>query len=66
MLTSLDETNTGPETSKPRTSKLYSSDLEKKLMIDNLRLAVDYYGKDYLRKVFKIRKRTIVHDYTRH
>jgi hypothetical protein len=66
MLTSLDETTTGSGTSKSRTSKLYSSYLEKKLMIDNLRLAVDYYGKDYLRKVFKIRKRTILHNYMRH
>ncbi len=66
MLTSLDETTTNSILSKSRTSKLYSTKLEKKLMIDNLRLAVDYYGKDYLRKVFKIRKHKIVHDYTRH
>jgi len=66
MLTSLDETTTGTRTRNSGTSKLYSNHLEKKIMIDNLRLAVEYYGKDYLRKVFKVRKRTIVHDYTRH
>jgi hypothetical protein len=62
----LDETITVPEPNNPRKPKLYASDLEKELMVDNLKLAVKYYGKDYLRKVFKTRKRTIIHDYTRH
>jgi hypothetical protein len=31
--------------------------MEKRLMVDNLRLAVEIYGKDELRKQFKSRKK---------
>ncbi len=45
-----------PVVQRARTPKRYSSELEKKLMIENLRLAVKIYGKDRLRKGFKERK----------
>lgn len=40
-----------------RIRRNYSSEWEKKLMVDNLRLAVEYFGKDHLRKEFKNRKK---------
>ncbi len=45
---------------KPKKFKQYGSDLEKKLMVDNLRSAVEIYGKDLLRKGFKARKKQIL------
>lgn len=42
---------------KPRKAKQYASEFEKNLMVDNLRAAVEIYGKDRLRKEFKSRKR---------
>ncbi|MBC8287593.1 MAG: hypothetical protein H8E42_08980 [Nitrospinae bacterium] len=40
-----------------RLPKQYDTEFEKKLMVDNLRLAVEIYGKDHLRKQFKSRKK---------
>jgi hypothetical protein len=57
---------TAEDVQKLKRPKQHGNELEKKLMIDNLKLAVEYYGKDYMRKIFKIRKHTIIHDYTRH
>jgi hypothetical protein len=42
---------------KTRKPKQYESEFEKNLMVDNLRAAVEIYGKDRLRKEFKSRKR---------
>jgi hypothetical protein len=42
---------------KPRKAKQYASEFEKNLMVDNLRAAVEIYGKDRIRKEFKSRKR---------
>ncbi len=40
-------------------NKSYSDKIERQLRLDNLRLAVEYYGKDYMRKIFKITKRRV-------
>jgi len=42
---------------KPGKGKQYTCEFEKQLMVDNLRVAVEIYGKDRLRKGFKIRKK---------
>jgi hypothetical protein len=54
MTTSMEQTTVVP---KPRKLKQYKSEFEKKLMVDNLRSAVEIYGKDRLREGFKSRKR---------
>ncbi|MBC8283881.1 MAG: hypothetical protein H8E32_08720 [Nitrospinae bacterium] len=41
---------------KPKKNKLYASEFEKQLMVDNLRSAVEIYGKDWLRDGFKVFK----------
>jgi hypothetical protein len=41
---------------KNRKLKQYTNELEKNLMVDNLRVAVDIYGKDRLREGFNSRK----------
>lgn len=41
----------------PKGVKRYDSELEKQLMVQNLRAAVEIYGKDQLRKQFKRRKK---------
>ena len=43
-------------TQKPRKPKQYANEFEKRLMVDNLRAAVEIYGKDHLREGFKSRK----------
>jgi len=43
----------------PRKPKPSIREVERKLRIDNLRTAVEYYGKDYLRKLFKVTKRKV-------
>lgn len=40
----------------PEKPRAYGSEMEKQLMIDNLKVAVEIYGKDRLREVFKFRK----------
>jgi hypothetical protein len=45
---------------KPKKCKQYGSDLEKKLMVDNLRSAVEIFGKDCLREGFNARKKQIL------
>ncbi len=49
----------------PKRERQYGSELEKRLMVQNLRAAVEIYGKDRLRKQFKSRKKippqTITH-----
>lgn len=42
---------------KPEKGKQYTCEFEKQLMVDNLRVAVEIYGKDRLREGFKIRKK---------
>jgi hypothetical protein len=41
----------------PKRERQYDSELEKRLMVQNLRSAVEIYGKDRLRKQFKSRKK---------
>jgi hypothetical protein len=53
MTTTLEQTIVIKKPGKP---KMYESAFEKKLMIDNLRTAVEIYGKDLLRKRFKSQK----------
>ena len=53
MLTTLEQTAVAP---KPATAKRYSSKFEKQLMIENLRSAVEIYGREWLRKAFKAKK----------
>jgi hypothetical protein len=49
----------------PKRGRQYDSELEKRLMVQNFRAAVEIYGKDRLRKQFKSRKKapsqTITH-----
>ncbi len=52
MSTTLDQIAGAKKTKK---SKQYGTELEKKLLVDNLRVAVEIYGKDRLRKEFKIK-----------
>ncbi len=54
MTTTMEQTTIAQKPGKP---KQYNSELEKKLMVDNLRSAVEIYGKDHMRKKFKSRKR---------
>jgi hypothetical protein len=54
MRTSIDQTVVVQKFEK---LKPYGSEFEKKLRVDNLRWAVEIYGKDRLRKGFNIRKR---------
>lgn len=42
---------------KSRKPKLYANAAEKELIVENLRTAVQYFGKDYLRKHFKSSRR---------
>jgi len=44
---------------KPKKNKSYSDKIERQMRLDNLRLAVEYYGKEYMRKIFKITKRRV-------
>jgi hypothetical protein len=53
MLTTLEQTTVAP---KSATAKRYSSKFEKQLMIENLRSAVEIYGREWLRKAFKAKK----------
>ena len=66
MLTSMDEATATTSERKPRKQKKYSTAVEKELLISNLRLDVEYYGRDYLRKIFKVTKGRVLHDYLRH
>ena len=54
MLTTTDRKADTQRTGIPRR---YDTEMEKRLMVDNLRLAVEIYGKDQLRKQFKSRKK---------
>ena len=58
-------TSTTTPKPKPRKPKLYSSEMEKELIVENLRMAVKYYGKDYLRKILKVTKRGVLRNYPR-
>jgi len=57
--------STSRTTETPRGGRQYESELEKRLLVQNLRAAVEIYGKDRLRKQFKSRKKvspqTIAH-----
>ncbi|HAX46527.1 MAG TPA: hypothetical protein DCX78_06845 [Nitrospina sp.] len=65
MLTSMDEAIATPGR-KARKQKKYATAVEKELMVGNLRLTVEYYGRDYLRKIFKVTKGRVLHDYLCH
>ena len=65
MLTLKDDAVTIPK-QKPQKPKQYTTATEKKVFISNLRLAVKYYGKYYLRRIFKVTKGKVLHDYMRH
>jgi len=51
---------------KSRKPKQYTTAIEKELLVGNLRMAVEYYGRDYLRKIFKVTKGRVLHDYIRY
>jgi hypothetical protein len=57
--------STSRTTETLKVGRQYDSELEKRLMVQNLRAAVEIYGKDRLRKQFKSRKKvslqTITH-----
>ena len=53
-------------TKKPKKQKQYTNALEKKIFISNLKLAVKYYGKDHLRRIFKITKGRVLRNYMRY
>ncbi len=46
----------GKKAKKFQKTKQYTNEVEKKLLVDNIRLAVEVYGKDFLRKHFKTTK----------
>ena len=48
---------------KLRKPKQHTNIVEKELFLSNLRLAVEYYGKDYLRRIFKVTKGRVLRDY---
>ncbi len=54
------------QNARPGNKKKYATAVEKELMVGNLRLAVEYYGRDYLRKIFKVTKGRVLRDYLRH
>ena len=64
MLTSTDGATVAPR--RKSRKKQYSTAIEKEILVGNLRLAVEYYGRDYLRKIFKVTKGRVLHDYMRH
>jgi hypothetical protein len=57
--------STSRTTETLKAGRQYDSELEKRLMVQNLRTAVEIYGKDRLREQFKSRKKvspqTITH-----
>ncbi len=57
--------STSRTTETPKGRRQYDSELEKRLQVQNLRTAVEIYGKDRLRKQFKSSKKvtpqTIAH-----
>ena len=65
MLISKNETVTTSK-QKLKKPKQYTNTTEKTMIVTNLRLAVKYYGKDYLRRIFKITKGRVLHGYIRH
>ena len=65
MLSSEHRTVTMPE-KKSKKQKQYANAIEKKIFITNLKLAVKYYGKDHLRRIFKITKGRVLGNYMRY
>lgn len=53
MTTTMEQTVVASRLRKP---KQYKSEFEKRLMVDNLRAAVEIFGKDQLRAGFKSRR----------
>ena len=56
MSTTLHQVNSTP---KRKSEKRYDSEFEKHLMVENLKMAVEIYGKDKLRDWFKSLKKVI-------
>ena len=54
MTTSMDQTTL---TQRDRKPKQYTNDFEKQLMVENLKTAVEMYGKKRLREGFRAAKR---------
>ena len=48
---------------KPQKPKQLLTPIKKEHFLKNHMLAVEYYGKDYLRRIFKVTKGRVLRDY---